>query len=47
MRAKTGSVDRGKLEMSVTDTVAKVRSGVFQIAFVNANKEKIGADQHF
>lgn len=33
--------------MSLADTIAKVRSGVFQIAFANANDEKIGGGSGF
>ncbi len=33
--------------MSLADTIANVRSGLFQIAFVNANKEKIGGGSAF
>lgn len=33
--------------MSLADTVANVRSGLFQIAFANANNEKIGVGSAF
>jgi S1-C subfamily serine protease len=33
--------------MSLADTIANVRSGVFQIAFANRNKEKIGGGSAF
>jgi S1-C subfamily serine protease len=33
--------------VSLADTIAKVRSGVFQIAFANANDEKIGGGSGF